>query len=331
MKLFVYPQKKNGESKNPYIYNMEQTLSLSFEIVHKDFKHHYPQPLRFLLQSGKADVYVLSWLESSYWGKGGALRAIASLLGLLIIHFRKCKIVWIFHNIHPHEGENFWTKHTQKLLFKWSTFIIAHSKEAAEYAKKYSACQVYYRCHPLIPHNYPNIEEKVAECDFLIWGNIFPYKGVLEFISNPLCKKTGVRILIKGKCDDEVLRKQIEEQATENILFENRSLCFDELASQINKSKYVVFPYVGESISSSGVLIDTIQMGGVPVGPKRGAFSDLAEQGCCITYDNISEVFNLPLDDNERLRLNEFQVKDFLRNNTWEAMGKWMYEVINNA
>lgn len=43
-----------------------------------------------------------------------------------------------------------------------------------------------------------------------------------------------------------------------NVVYENRRASFGEIAKQVCLSKYVLFPYVGNSISSSGALIDTL-------------------------------------------------------------------------
>lgn len=329
MKLFVYPQHKEKQILNPYTNNMEQALGLQFEIVHKEYPIHLPQVFRFLLGSTKADVYVLNWYESSADGLGcPTLLGFISLLALRIILFRRAKIVWIFHNIHPHNGETKWSKRIKKVLFKHSTFIVSHSKEASDYARQFASCPVYFKNHPIKIKEYDKWEGELKECDFYIWGNIYPYKGVFEFISNPLCASTGRKIVIVGKCDDKELREKIEKCCNENIVFENRRASFDEVAAQCKKAKYVLFPYIGESVSSSGALMDTLMMGGSPIGPNRGAFADLAKEGCCIVYNNIEDVYNLQT-NTKRMKIIDEEVKSFLKNNTWEAFANWLFRKLN--
>ena len=158
MKVFVYPQHRKGQTKNPYIENLEEALSKNFDIVHKEYKHHLPQPLRFLLQSTKADIYIFNWLEEGKQTRFAVVRALMSLIGLLIVHFRRAKIVWFFHNIHPHNGEDIWSRSIQYLLFKWSYRIVSHSGEAVNYAQKKAKCPVYFRNHPIKLQSFEDIK-----------------------------------------------------------------------------------------------------------------------------------------------------------------------------
>lgn len=329
MKLFVYPQHKEKQILNPYTNNMEKAFGEQFEIVHHEYRVHLPQPLRFLLGSTKANVYVLNWIESAADGLGfSAFFGCMTMLALRIILLRKAKIVWIFHNIHPHNGETRWSLRIKRLLFKKSTFIVSHSKEATEYAKLYAKCPVYFKNHPISITKYGLWEGELKDCDFYIWGKIYPYKGVLELISNPLCAFSDRNILIEGKCDDKELLNKIEKCCGKNIVFENRRPDFNEIAAQCKKAKYVLFPYIGDSVSSSGALMDTLMMGGTPVGPNRGAFADLAETGCCITYNDIDEVLKLPVDDASRIKLNDENINVFLNENTWDSFSKWLAEIL---
>lgn len=326
MKLFVYPTGGQGPvSSNPYIGNMKKTLSKEFELINPQYKWKLPRMLVFLLNSFKAKVFVFNWVEDSAAERGGNIGALMSMLGLRIVKWRKAKIVWIFHNIHSHGGETKWTQRFRRFLFKNADLIVAHSKEAAEYAARYANCRVEFKNHPVELIDYPEWKGEVQECDFFYWSSILPYKGVLEFLSNPLCEKTGKKIKVLGKCRDSALWDRIESLSSEHIVVENRAADFSEVAAQCKKAKYVIFPYIGDSISSSGVLMDTLLMGGTPVGPRRGAFADLADVGCCITYNHINEVFEYPTDDEHRLRLDIGKVRRFINDNSWSAFGSWLY------
>lgn len=329
MKLFVYPQHKEKQILNPYLCNMEKYFSNVFDIVHKEYRIHLPQPMRLLLQSGKADVYILNWIEMSDNRKIEWLRGILAMLSLFLIKLRKRKIVWFFHDMHPHNGESFWSLKIRKWLFDNSTMIVTHSKEAEDYSKQYAKCPVYFRNHPIAPRHFKEWESDLPDCDFYVWGKIVPYKGIAELVSNPICEKSKMKFLIVGSCSDEILKKNIECHVSDNVIFENRTASFDEIAAQCKKAKYVLFPYLGDSISSSGVLMDTIQMGGTPVGPNRGAFADMEKEGCCITYNDISEIFYMPTKEGEQKRLRKSSVDKFLEENSWDAFGRWFYELID--
>lgn len=325
MKVFVYPTGGQGPgSSNPYIGNMKRTLSKEFELINPQYKWKLPRMLVFLLNSFKADAYVFNWVEDSAAERGGNLGALMSMLGLWIVKLRKVKIVWIFHNIKSHGGETQWTRRFRDFLFKHSSLIIAHSREAADYARNYALCPVEFKNHPVERVDYGEWKGKVKDCDFFYWSTILPYKGVAEFLEYPKCAESGKKILLIGNCKDLELDARIKKAATANVTYENRKADFSEIAAQCRKAKYVIFPYIGDSISSSGVLMDTLLMGGTPVGPNRGAFADLAAEGCCITYDNIDEVFDLPTDDVSRIRLDKDNVETFIHNNSWDAFGEWL-------
>lgn len=70
--------------------------------------------------------------------------------------------------------------------------------------------------------------------------------------------KNEFKIRIVGTCVDSELDKRIKKLTNSNVVYENRRASFGEIAKQVCLSKYVLFPYVGNSISSSGALIDTL-------------------------------------------------------------------------
>lgn len=328
MKIYVYPTGgAHPKNLNPYVSNLKKSLSNFFVLVQPDYGKQIPRMLVFLLSSFKADAYIFNWIENSASGKLGFLGAICSFLGLIVLKIRRAKIVWVFHNIHPHGGENAWTLRFQRFLFRHSTIIITHSQEAEEYAKQYAKCPVYFKNHPIEKMNYGEWNGGTKDTDYFYWGDISPYKGVVELLKNPLVKQSGRSFYVVGKCVNDDLRKQLQSLAVGNITFENRAASFREIAAQCKKSKYVIFPYVGNSISSSGVLMDTLLMGGTPVGPNRGAFADLAKVGCCLTYNNIEEIFSLPIGN--IIKLESKNVDDFLNTNTWSMFGEWLYKELN--
>lgn len=326
-KLYFFPQYPQGKSFNPYCDNFLDSIKGYFDIV-RNSNLRLPRGLELLYGSFRADYYILNWLESISSMRCGSLQAIMGVLALIFIKFRGKDIIWMFHNIHPHEGEGFWSSLIQKLLFKWSSLIVAHSQEATDYAHSHTKCPVFYRPHPFKKKTYGVWSGDSRESDFLLWGDIYPYKGIVEFLKNPLLKQGNISVFIIGKPTSEELLKQIECNLSANIRFENRRAGYDEIAILCKKSKYVLFPYVGDSISSSGVLMDTLQMGGTPVGPNKGAFADLQRLGCCITYNNINEVFSFLCNGRQSVRLESKNVDSFIEQNSWEAFGVWLYKTL---
>ena len=68
-------------------------------------------------------------------------------------------------------------------------------------------------------------------------------------------------------------------------------------------------------------------MNGIPVGPNKGAFIDLAKENLCITYNNYNELFKI-LSENKLVNHNNN--KSFIENNSWEKFGTFLQESIKN-
>lgn len=321
--MYFFPQKNKDIKSNSYSINYLKALSHYFEIVNENEVLNHGFRFALLKNSTIADIYVLNWIEAISSGMKGFVLFLYSLLAIIIILVRNKKIIWMFHNIHPHEGENIYSRVIQKILFRKSALIITHSKEAEKYVKTKTDVCVLYRPHPIkrfLPEQLV-FDGNVKYCDVFIWGGIFPYKGVAEFLSNPQIQKMNLKIRIVGTCVDSELDKRIKKLTNSNVVYENRRASFGEIAKQVCLSKYVLFPYVGNSISSSGALIDTLVFGGTPVGPDKGAFKDLAEEGVCITYKNEEDLASILRSAPQKLK-----VEKFISDNTWEKFARVIWE-----
>lgn len=314
-KAFYYPPASRIGYENPYSINFKKNLENHFELLDSKNEAAKMQVLPLLKYSFIADVFIINWLESISFNKFGFIQFILAIASLHVIRFRKKRLIWMFHNIRPHQGENFYSKTIQNFLFANADKIISHSVDAYHFAKNRAAGMVEFVCHPVEPISFipMEIEENI---DVLIWGNIFPYKGVVEFLESLKKDSLKISVCILGLCKDLELSSKINKLCDKSIRFYNRKANFDEIASYIRKSKYVLFPYIGECVSSSGALIDTIVMGGTPVGPKVGAFKDLAQEHMCLAYNSYAELFDI-------LKSNNIQIKDenrknFIKQNSWD-------------
>ena len=324
MKLFYYPPASRNGYSNPYSIHYKKALECYYNVLDKENKPAKMLSWSFLKNSLSADIFIINWLESVCFLRLGYVQYLLARIGLKIIKWRKKSIIWMFHNIHPHQGNNKYSRKIQDLLFHQSKLIISHSQEAADYAHKKAGDKVIYKCHPIHPISVKPFKGEIEPCDILIWGAILPYKGIYEFISNKEIQKLNLRIRIIGHCKDNTLCHKLESQCNKRITFENRHINFDELASCIAKSRYVLFPYIGNCVSSSGALIDTIALGGIPIGPNIGAFKDLEEEGVCLTYKNYNDLRVLLQSDNN---ISNIVRNKFLIVNSWN---NFIQEIKNN-
>lgn len=318
-KLHYYPAlPKNGQYANPYSHYYRKALSKYFKIV--DTSAYKGVLLPFLLACSalfKADIYLFNWIESFGYRYLKALQYMLIILCFRIIKCRKKRLVWMFHNMHPHAKNGKYSSKIMDFLFKHADLIIAHSKEAAEYVQSKAKFKVLYRCHP-VPSSF---ELKTSDgnitpiYDVLIWGTVLPYKGIAEFLSYLTEIHSQLKVYVIGKCNDELLTQSINSLCSDYINFSNRHVDFQELSKLISQSRYVVFPYIGTSVSSSGALIDTVAMGGNAIGPNKGAFKDLADEGCCCVYDNYEELVNIV---ERNIKPDSEAIRIFLQKNSWE-------------
>lgn len=323
-KIYYYPSCPPGGYPNPYSNNVKNALTKYGNVLDNNNISVQPAVKGLLKNCCKADVYLLNWIEGIANHRGGYLQFFLARLCLLLIRIRGKKIVWTLHNIHPHGGANGYSEKMSSYLYSHADVIIAHSIDAQEYAEKKANCPVYYVCHPFNTFERVAVKKEKSQ-DVLIWGTIYPYKGIPQFLAEVKSRNVVLTIRIVGTCSDTSILEEIGEciKDNHNILFENRRPDFDELAQLIATSKYILFPYIGSSVSSSGALMDTIAMGGVAMGPNVGAFKDLCKEGICVTYNDYDDMFRKL---ESAPRISKQYVDRFVKQNSWDNFAKFVTE-----
>lgn len=328
--IYVAPSAKRGTGyPNRYFYRLKEALSIHFKVLEADNRPCLMQGTALVFNSLRADVFLLSFVETIAFHKLAWIQQWMALAALRIMKIRRRKIIFIFHNPRPHKGETPISRRLTDAQLRQADAVIAHSREAATVARLRLAVlaedpgKVCYIAHPVTPFT-GQAAPAVAPFDILIWGDILPYKGVLEFVREPALAESGLCVRIIGRCTDPVYARELEVSLPAGVSFENRRAPFEELASLSKAARYVLFPYLPGSVSSSGVLMDTLALGGTPVGPAIGAFSDLAEEGLCLTYASVEELFVIlsgkqGIDPDRRTA--------FIRKHSWEAFAKTIWQL----
>ena len=336
-KIYVSPSANRKEGYgNRYIVLLKRELAGFYDVLDSENKPCLMQSGALLKYSFKADVFLLSFVETIAFQKLAFLQFLLAHLGLLVMRLRGRKIAYIFHNPRPHKGENFMSRSLTKTLLKRSCLVVSHSKDTAECAvdkiKSFGGdvSKVHYVCHPLVKPDKIAVPSAAKSGEVLIWGNILPYKGVLEFVSSPAVRAAGLKVRIVGRCDDALLASRIEaavsrEGSATSFIFENRSADFEELAGLVKASSAVLFPYLPGSVSGSGALMDTLTMGGSPAGPDVGAFSDLAAEGVCSVYRSEDEMIGI-LKHGAGVDLKALE--SFIDRNSWQSFATFLFEHI---
>ncbi len=330
--IYVAPSAKRGTGyPNRYFCRLKEALSMYFKVLEADNRPCLMQGTALVFNSLRADVFLLSFVETIAFHKLAWIQQWMALAALRIMKIRRRKIFFIFHNPRPHKGETSISRRLTDAQFRQADVVIAHSQEAATVARLRLAVlaedpgKVCYIAHPVTPFT-GQAAPAVAPFDILIWGDILPYKGVLEFVREPALAESGLCVRIIGRCADPVYARELESSLPAGVSFENRRASFAELAALSAAARYVLFPYLPGSVSSSGVLMDTLALGGTPVGPAIGAFADLAEEGLCLTYSSVEELFAILSGKQE---IDPARRTAFIRNHSWEAFAKTFSQLVS--
>lgn len=300
MKITIYPnlQLNPATRPNPYIKDFISALSQKegIEIVNKPHKN----PLLSILKpSAQGEVFIFNWLEDVIFQKHGKLQWLAAFCLLILLHIRKKKIIWVFHNKSSHlTHHRRATQCLRRMLIDYSSLIITHAQEGVDLIKKdypHAIDKVHYFNHPTknrLNFCHP-IDMAIRKYDILIWGTLSRYKGVIDFLQ--FIKSHHVRnlkICIVGLCPDKTLYEQLLRQTDENIYIFNEGPSFQKLATYMDNSRFVLIPYHAESILSSGILMDSLSFGAKIIGPTAGSFTDYTNNSsiCVYTFHNFEEI-----------------------------------------
>lgn len=323
-RIYIYPKNdyQTLEVPNPYVLNVEKSLATKHT-----FSNNSPN-LRGILELfvylGKTDVYFFNWIEDVAIKRFGLLQVISLPFFLLISRIINKKIIWVMHNLYSHQRRRkSWIKFSFKLLVKRADLIITHSNEGEEFLRKNFnryASKAQYIIHPM-DEFIGKKEASTKTYDILLWGTIFPYKAIVEFLK--FSKQSDIlkdkKILVSGVCLDKELKGRLLNEIGGNITYRDGFFDMDEIATMINDSKYTLFTYQSESVLSSGSLMDSIRMGAMIIGPDKGAFRDLKEYPFLLTYKDWNEIETLIEDyqDNVNDRLRESE--KFCQENSWDS------------
>lgn len=330
--IYLYP--KVFPCENPYIKDLENSLSTHYRIINeKTTRSGVLDLFRFIFRT---DVFYFNWIESLTSKRYGKLQVVAFVFFMFLAKSLKKKIVWTLHNQYSHDKtSNKWVDFMFDFMFKHSDFIPTHSQAGVDFVKeKFPAYadKVKYFIHPVKPVlQLPEINE--YKFDFFIWGTIWPYKGVTEFLQFLKDSEDGqfYKVLIAGRCIDEQMKAQLDPLLSENVIHLHEFYEIEEIAGFAAESKFTLFTYKPESVLSSGSLMDSIRMGSVIIGPNVGAFNDLKTYGFVKTYDDFSEILEIYRGYKYDKKSIAVEIEAFCLQNSWEAFGVKLTDTLLSA
>lgn len=321
--IYIYPitDSTKSASRNPYISNMVQSLGTDSVVNLLPSKFGIMSGWRYIF---KAHIFIFNWTENIPKRKAGIIQVLFFICLLFLIRILKRKVVWILHNKEPHTGHSCLSIFCMYCSAKLSTRIVTHSTDGLIFIKnKYgtkTAQKVVYFPHPAYSSKVMELDRTHICYDYIIWGTIEQYKGLLDFFhfvkhSHTMHKR---KILVVGYCPDELYLKELLKQKSDNISLIEGFISEEKLISYISQSKAILFVYNPKSVLSSGALIKSLNFGKHIVGPNSGAFSDLEKHGIVRTFSSFKDIENVFVDDDAPIN----SIKGFISTYSWSAFAR---------
>lgn len=327
--LYIRPEEK----ANPYIHDFIHALNESGEATVINPPHKNPL-LSILLPKYWGDVIIFNWFESIPDFKYGTLQSIIAFFFLLLLRICRRKIIWVYHNKRPHaQGKKLLKKLLANLIAHNATLIITHAQEGVNLIQQqypFAANKVHFLHHPTKDRTSLRKWDTVPKYDLLIWGQIARYKGVFEFVHFLKKSNSKLRVCIIGGCSD-ALYQELQQQISTSITLIHKAPSFEELASYIDQSEFVLAPYAPETILSSGMLMDSLSYGSKIIGPHVGSFRDysLLPELKVYTFHSFEDI-PLLVDKYHAESVSLIDYQKFLQKNSWSNEVRALIKLIKN-
>ena len=121
---------------NPYFPRLKQELRPWFEVMEADNRPCLMQAGALLRASFKADIMMLSFVETIAFQKLRVLQTCMALLAMDILRLRRGRLVFFFHNPAPHKGENRLSRLLTRRMFSRACLVVTHSENTAAIARQ---------------------------------------------------------------------------------------------------------------------------------------------------------------------------------------------------
>jgi beta-1,4-mannosyltransferase len=279
-----------GIKTNEYVDRFVEVLNQRSTIVNYK-KPPLPRCLDMLKYAFSSDTMLLNWPEDVVHLRWGIFQYFLTVLILFFYKLFGGKVVWICHNKNTHKkGREFLSNHARQ-FFTWiADYIIVHSTDAKRHFSKQK--KVTFLHHPRYEKRLqPLGANQSPQYDVLIWGNLSPYKGLVEFIREYKRSGHSFSVQIVGKDENGYGAILKEEAEGLNITIHNQFLGEEELEECFASCKIILLPYLDKDTFSSGALIHSLNAQRVVLGPAIGNFIDINKLGACLVYHNNEELF----------------------------------------
>ena len=268
----------------------------------------------------KFDVVVVQWMQ---------LLRYTSIEVLLLKYLQSnVKVIYVLHNIYPHNTKNSKILKRYNYLYKTLKNIAVHTDKVKNIIQKLNPNANVLRIeHGLFFEEFRQKSSQINQKKCLIVGYITKYKGVedalhvLKFLKE---KKIHLNLDIVGLCDSEYL-KFLNEMINEFNLNDQVSILSEEVSTnfliqKINQSTMLWLPY--KKISQSGVSYTSIGLGKPFVGYDVGNFKDsFGDRGVAkiVEKNNIEAFSEAVTDILENENFYKKNIQNFSSQNLWDS------------
>jgi len=218
----------------------------------------------------KFDLIVIQWLQ--------LLKYTSIEVELIKFIQKKVKLVYILHNLYPHNNTDLKITNRYNMLYKWCENIAVHTYEMKSYLKKINPkINILKIQHGYFFNEFREKPSLLQENKCLMIGQILRYKGIedaLKVVKILKEKNTIIHLKIMGLADQNYLIEL--NKIIEDFNISNQVNLIPEIVStaifinEINKSTMLWLPY--KKISQSGISYTSIGLGKPFVGYNVGNF-----------------------------------------------------------
>lgn len=155
-------------------------------------------------------------------------------------------------------------------------------------------------------------------------GTMNPYKELEKLVD--VFNANGMKIEIAGRFLDQQRYLDLQHRAKDNVIVENVVLSEDDYYKKLAGAKYSILPYDMKVYEgrTSGVLLESIFVGTIPIAPKR-LLEENEVRG--IGYDTLQELFESSFFNKIRLEKEENLLID--KNMIKGAIYDWLCGIVN--
>lgn len=285
----------------------------------------------FEVKKHKADLVIIPWWTPFF-------APCFYFISLLIKMFTKTKILFLCHNVVPHEGRII-DRIITRFVFKNANYFITHSKEDArelKYLIKDAKVKVAF--HPSYDvFKFGDISKEKAKKLLNIKGNVIlffgfvrKYKGLIYLIkAMPLVlKKLKLKLLVVGEFWKDVSKDEIEKEINklgikENVKIIDEYVPNEDVAKYYRASDVVVLPYL--SATNSGIVQTAFGLERPVIVTRVGGLPEVVtdnKTGFVVRSKNYKEIANAIIKFYKEKKENEFikNIKHEKEKFSWNRM-----------